>query len=66
MYELIDGVISIVAGIWVLLMVCGVKGFSSDAEKFTEWKRKYKKTLIITAPILIAFGLFWVVQSVSM
>jgi hypothetical protein len=58
MYELVDGLISILGGIYGYLAATGKVKVSKNEEKAAEWRQKYGRTLKIAAPILVLFGLF--------
>ncbi|HZF19861.1 MAG TPA: peptidylprolyl isomerase [Burkholderiales bacterium] len=58
MYELVDGLVSILAGIYAYLAVTGKVKVSKNEEKAAEWRQKYGRLFKIAAPILVLFGLF--------
>ena len=58
MYELIDGTISILGGVYVFLAAIGKLPMSKDEQKSQEWIEKYGRTMKIAGPLLILFGLY--------
>ena len=58
MYELMDGVISILGGTWGYLAATGRVQISSNEEKSKEWRNKFGTTIKFISPFLIVFGLY--------
>lgn len=58
MYELMDGVISLLAGIYCYLAAVGKIQISSNEVKAEQWRDKFGTIMKITSPVLIIFGLF--------
>ena len=58
MFELVDGVISIIGGIWCYLVVTG----KLKVGKSQGWLNHNRRLLKIAGPLLIVFGIFRLFQ----
>jgi hypothetical protein len=58
MYELFDGIISIVGGIYCYLTAIGVVKLRKNEKDATAWLNKYGTFLKLVAAALIIFGVY--------
>ncbi len=63
MYELFDGVISIIGGIYCYLTAIGVVKLRKSDEEAVVWRGKYGTFLKIIAITLVIFGLYKLYQN---
>jgi hypothetical protein len=56
MYELIDGIISIIGGVIIYLIGSGKVRILSNKDTNESVKNRFRRTSKIVAPILIIFG----------
>ncbi|MDC5842549.1 hypothetical protein OPW33_24920 [Vibrio europaeus] len=66
MFELMDGFISIVGGVMCYSLASKKPDPTTEPEKGNDWVSKNRKLLKIASPILIIFGVFRLIQVVSM
>ncbi|MDC5754732.1 hypothetical protein OPW41_13190 [Vibrio europaeus] len=66
MFELMDGLISIVGGVMCYSLANKKSDPTTEPEKGNDWVSKNRKLLKIASPILIIFGAFRLIQVVSM
>ncbi|MCG9648409.1 hypothetical protein L1D24_07475 [Vibrio brasiliensis] len=62
MFELMDGLISIVAGVMCYLLVNKEPEPLTEPEIGNNWIAKNRKLLKVVSPVLIVFGMFRLVQ----
>jgi hypothetical protein len=65
-FELMDGLISIVGGVMCYSLANKKPDPTTEPEKGNDWVSKNRKLLKIASPILIIFGVFRLIQVVSM
>ena len=58
MYELVDGVMLIIVGIYFILAVNGKIFIGKTLEDSEKWIEKYGLIMKILAPIVILFGIY--------
>ncbi len=58
MYELFDGIISIIGGIYCYLTAIGVVKLRKSEEEAAAWLKKYGTFLKIVSVALIIFGVY--------
>jgi len=59
---MIDGLLTIAAGIYVCLITFGAVRLSKDKAKEEEWRKKWGGVLKVAGPLLLIWGLFSVVR----
>ncbi|EHR6437354.1 hypothetical protein C4G48_RS22815 [Vibrio parahaemolyticus] len=62
MFELVDGVISIIGGIWCYLVATGKLKVGKSQDDSTSWLNRNGKLLKIVGPLLFVFGIFRLFQ----
>lgn len=62
MFELMDGLISIVGGVMCYSLANKKPKTLTELEKGSNWIAKNRKLLKVMSPILIVFGMFRLVQ----
>ncbi|MDC5855960.1 hypothetical protein [Vibrio europaeus] len=65
MFELMDGLISIVGGVMCYILANKKPEPLTEPEKGGNWIAKNRKLLKVLSPILIIFGAFRLIQVVS-
>ncbi|ENJ1743251.1 hypothetical protein AB0536_004683 [Vibrio parahaemolyticus] len=66
MFELVDGAISIIGGIWCYLVSTGKLKVGKSQDDSSNWVNPNGKLLKIGGPLLILFGFFRLFQVLSM
>ena len=59
---MIDGLLTVAAGIYVCLITFGVVRLSKDKAKEEEWRNKWGGIMKFAGPLLLIWGLFSVLR----